>query len=466
MRDGGSRFRSDVVAVIFNIVLLAINFLVVFGEDDMKKIILLGVVAVLALVLSAHIANNTAVDSGSVSTSFRELLPAEIANLPEGFYPGGLTRQSILARLPEAVEKTGDMESDEWSGVIRVTGDMHINDLTIRPGTIVFIEANSDDQNDGWPSNVDPVNPHEFFDENYSFGHVFIQISGELIARGTADEPIVITSTSDSPRLADWEKITFNSGALEYAVVEYGIGMATVDSDATVSHCLVRNMLAQGVMFGTWPEAGIYGESVSPEITHNYMYNFGHMAVQSFFSEPHIINNIFIQKNTGDSELYDFLNLGESAALDIHGGDGTVEHNFLSSGYDPGFEKGNQPSGPGIVITEATRPVIRFNTIAGNRWGIELQGGMPTVSNNNIYQNVDGNLVVRRVYAEPGRESETMEYDEPLDFANNYWGTGEMNSVIGKMSVDHGIEVSVNPISGSPILGSGPDWGEFEWLYG
>lgn len=403
--------------------------------------------------------------SGSGIVGFKDLLPAEIAALAEDFYPAGWTRQSILDKLPEAVNKTGNMEFDEWSGVVLITGDMHIVDLTIQPGTIVFISANSDDQHDGWTSTVDPVNPHEFFGENYSYEHVFIQVSGELVARGTADEPIIITSTSSDPWLADWEKIVFERGVLEYAVVEYGSGMAIESSDVTISHCLIRDMLSQGVMFGTWPEAGMTGESISPNITCNYMYNFGHMAVQSFFSEPHIFNNIFIHKYTKDPELYDYLNLGENGGLDIHGGNGTIEYNFISYGYNVDMEKESQLGGPGIGICEATAPEICFNTIVGNKWGIELQGGMPRVNNNNIYNNQKGDLIVRTVYSEPGRESEVMVYKRPLDFKNNYWGVGEEDSVISKMNIGNGVEVSANPISTSLVQSAGPDWSEFEWFY-
>jgi hypothetical protein len=57
-------------------------------------------------------------------------------------------------------------------------------------------------------------------------------------------------------------------------------------------------------MFGVWDSAGIYGESISPNITYNYIYNFGHMAVQEFFSNPYIAYNIFIQKNTDDQGYY------------------------------------------------------------------------------------------------------------------------------------------------------------------
>ena len=100
---------------------------------------------------------------------YKDLLPTEIAVLPEDFYPGENTRETMLEKLTQAVNKTGNIESDVWSGIIRITGDINIDSLTIQPGFVIFIEADSDDQNEGWISSVDPMNPHEFFGENYSF---------------------------------------------------------------------------------------------------------------------------------------------------------------------------------------------------------------------------------------------------------------------------------------------------------
>jgi hypothetical protein len=399
------------------------------------------------------------------ATRYRELLPANITALPEDFYAAGLTREAILARLPQAVAKTGQLCNETWSGVILVTGDLEADNLVIEPGTIVFIEANSDDQAGGGDSEVDPMNPHEFQGEDYSITHIDIRVREALTARGTAEDPIIITSTAESPGLADWDHINFQEGILEYAVVEHGWGVSIGSSDAVVSHCVIRNVLQQGLMFGTWPEAGITGTPVSPEITCNYMYNFGHMAVQSFFSEPYIAHNIFIQRNTADPELYQYLSLGENGGLDIHGGGGTIEHNFLSSGHVPDLESDGECGGPGVVITEATAPVMSYNIIAGNRWGIELQGGMPVANCNDILCNADGGLAVRYIYAETGREDKAMTYDEPIDFRSNWWGTSDEAEAMTRMNIDEGIGLDLEPVSPQRVQGAGPDWDEFAWLY-
>jgi len=196
------------------------------------------------------------------------------------------------------------------------------------------------------------------------------------------------------------------------------------------------------------------------------MFNVGHMAVQSFFSDPYIAHNVFIQKHTGDPELYAYLSGGENGALGLHGGNGTILHNFLSSGYTPEFEEERPMGGsPGIVITEATAPELRRNTIAGNFIGIEVQGGMPVVNDNNIHGNTAGNLEVRSVCAEPGREDTDVAYDKPLDRRGNWWGAPDLGVIMYVIRIGEGIEMEVSPVSASEIPGNGPDWGEFEWLY-
>ena len=413
--------------------------------------------------------------------SYREFLPREIADLPEDFYPAGLTREKILKRLPEAVKKTGDLakfsKEEIWSGVILVTGDIRAENLIIEPGTIVFIEANKDDQGWGEKNTLDPVNPHHFLGEDYSQNHIRISINERLTAKGTPDRPIIFTSTAEDPGPADWDHLEINKGVLEYVLVESCWGVSLDSSDATVSHSVIRNVLQQGLMFGRWEESGIYGSGpVSPTIKYNYIYNYGHQAIQSFFSDPYIAHNIFIQKNTNDPELYDYIMQGENGALMIFGDKARVEHNFLSCGYNPELENEDPWScGPvgcacfGVSIAEATTPEIKFNTIVGSMGGIELLGGLPVVNYNNIHDNKEENLKILSEYSEPGRGDIPLAYGEIINFKNNWWGTPDRDEVMDKIGIHpegvEGIEIDIDPISTSEIANAGPDWSEFEWLY-
>ena len=430
-----------------------------------RKVALIAVVLVLAIGIIIIRKNNQPDLPETTGAIFKNLLPPDIANLDEDFYPLSLSREEILTKRLNATEKSGYLEDEVWSGVILVTGDIEVRNLEIKPGTIVLIEANSDDQGQGDINTNDPMNPHEFLGEDYSKTHIMIRVNMRLDARGTPEKPIIFTSTADEPWLADWERLVFKEGVMEYTFLEYCYGMSIVSSDTTISHCVIRNVLGQGVMFGRWEESGIHGEkAVSPTIICNYMYNFGHMAVQSFFANPTISNNIFIQKNTDDQDLYNYLSEGENGALDIHGGNGTITNNFLSSGQSTHL--GNRPKhgSSGICISEATQPIIQYNTIIDNINGVEIQGGFPIINNNNIHHNEDNNLVVRTIYSEPGRINMVFQYDEPFNLKDNWWGVTTNSAVRNKLNLALGLKIELGDIAQKEISDSHPDWDEFGWL--
>jgi len=129
-------------------------------------------------------------------TSYMDYLPEVITSLPEDFYPAGHTRDDLLKVLPQAVEKTGFLQNETWSGVILGTGDTKIEYLTIEPGTIILVEENQNDQMGGGESTVDPVNPHEFLGADYAMTHTSIQVIERLTAKGTPENPLIFTSTA------------------------------------------------------------------------------------------------------------------------------------------------------------------------------------------------------------------------------------------------------------------------------
>lgn len=429
-----------------------------------KKVALLGVIVVI-LVIGVIRRNNQPDITETTEDIYKEYLPPEIATLEEDFYPLSLSREEILAKRLDATEKSGYYEDEVWSGVILVTGDTEIRNLEIKPGTIILIEANSDDQGQGEPNTLDLMNPHEFLGEDYSKTHIMIYVNMRLDARGTPEKPIIFTSTAEEPWLADWEHLGFKEGVMEYTILEYCYGMSIDSSDTTISHCVIRNLLGQGVMFGSWEESGIHGEiAVSPTITYNYMYNFGHMAVQSFFADPTISHNIFIHRNTDNKELYDYLAEGENGALDIHGGNGTITYNFLSSGQSNFPESKPKHGSSGICISEATQPIIQYNTVIDNVNGIEVQGGFPTINHNNIHQNRDKNLVVRNVYTEPGMPNKVFHYDDSFNLKDNWWGVTTNSAVRNKLNLAVGLKVDLGDLAQEELQGSHPDWDEFMWL--
>jgi hypothetical protein len=129
--------------------------------------------------------------------------------LPKDFYPNNLTREELLAKLTQAKRKSGRISSSEtWRGTILITGDITIDknaSLTIELGTVILVAARTDDQKSGRPSPPDLFNPKDpVKTEEYVRNRVEIEISGNLIARGTDESPIIITSSAQNPQSDDW----------------------------------------------------------------------------------------------------------------------------------------------------------------------------------------------------------------------------------------------------------------------
>ncbi len=96
-----------------------------------------------------------------------------------------------------------------WSGEVLIDGILTVAPevtLEIRPGTVVRFTR--------MDSNRDLIGEHELF------------IQGVLLARGTAEQPILFTSAESDPAPGDWGAINMmaspDENVLEYCRVEYG----------------------------------------------------------------------------------------------------------------------------------------------------------------------------------------------------------------------------------------------------
>lgn len=116
-----------------------------------------------------------------------------------------------------------------WAGEIRITGDVVVTPtgiLIIEQGTKIVFEA----QNDSKKSGEDPTRCE-------------LVVKGVLLAKGTANNKIVFTSSAKSPRMGDWYGIQIASSRqgseIEYAIVEYaydGITIRKSSPQITNSH--------------------------------------------------------------------------------------------------------------------------------------------------------------------------------------------------------------------------------------
>lgn len=188
------------------------------------------------------------------------------------------------------VTKYGRITKNEtWSGTIHVIGDLRVESnakLTIKPGTTIYVAANSDFANlDTWPSNaragindtgapIDGVEVGEpFRDEPH---HVSISIGGTLDAVGTPEQPIVFVSDSSTPGLYDWNFFSIRHGILSYARVENHRSLQAGDG-VIISHNVIRNSGEVGA--GTISQA-------SPIIEYNQISYSGHELILAYGGAP------------------------------------------------------------------------------------------------------------------------------------------------------------------------------------
>ncbi len=81
---------------------------------------------------------------------------------------------------------------------------------------------------------------------------------GELIAQGTAADPILLTTANASPAAGQWQGVILNNGTtfstvLEYVTIEYAgqgslAGLHLLRADPDVRHVIVRNALGVGLL--------------------------------------------------------------------------------------------------------------------------------------------------------------------------------------------------------------------------
>jgi hypothetical protein len=110
--------------------------------------------------------------------------------------------------------------------------------------------------------------------------YVKVGAAGGILARGTADNGITITSSSATPAPGDWHGLEIGAGdngdsiVLEYCTIEYG-GQDTNDavvvcrgSPLIMNHCTIRN----GPGYGIWTSGDNLKDFSANTVTGNYGY--------------------------------------------------------------------------------------------------------------------------------------------------------------------------------------------------
>ncbi|MBN1158816.1 MAG: hypothetical protein JXA61_05500 [Bacteroidales bacterium] len=144
---------------------------------------------------------------------------------------GSPTYIVVSVNITERIIAGHELTEDEtWSGNLTLKGDIRIPDgitLTIMPGTVIRVSTEDPD-----------------WDEGYEDGTIDIYSSGNIIANGTEDQIIVLTSDDDTPIINDWWGIGLSHGSsteLSYCCIAYsyiGLFIFNQTAETTIEHCM------------------------------------------------------------------------------------------------------------------------------------------------------------------------------------------------------------------------------------
>ncbi|HEY6000332.1 MAG TPA: right-handed parallel beta-helix repeat-containing protein, partial [bacterium] len=196
---------------------------------------------------------------------------------------------------------SGTLVADEtWTGVVAISGDVTVPEgrtLTVEPGTVIRFASLADDQAGGAATTL-----------------AELVVSGSLIARGTAANPIVFGSTSTGLARGDWQGIRFQpatSGSaltLEYVTVENAVTGVNVDADGdtaavSLSHCILRNFTEDGLYLWARNSARVT-LAVSESEVANALKKGLHCYAENSLTEVTATVTASLVHDTGETAIY------------------------------------------------------------------------------------------------------------------------------------------------------------------
>jgi parallel beta-helix repeat protein len=307
----------------------------------------------------------------------------------------------LTARRWGAIREVGKetlARDTTWSGDVIVTGDVHVPEgvtLTIAPGTKVRFRK----LDEGSDRNL-------FGIESPYYPQAEIVVTGRLLAKGTADRPILFTSAEGKPQPGDWGTLNFlgsRGNVVEHCRFEFAYnGIHAHGGQVTIADSSFRRC-AVAISVKKEEEAkGTPGFGIPSDIT---------------------VTGNLIEENKGG------VNVRLSRAV-ITGN--TIRDNKFF----------------GIWLKEQCQGEISRNTITGNQKGIYFyRAGGVIITANNIYDNLDYNLAIAD--------------DQPTDImaAGNWFGTVErarIEALLFDQRTDPAIgRIIVEPFLSAPVRAAG-----------
>ncbi|HSH13072.1 MAG TPA: right-handed parallel beta-helix repeat-containing protein, partial [Desulfurivibrionaceae bacterium] len=347
-----------------------------------------------------------------------------------------------------------------WKGRILIDGQLRCppaSRLIILPGTVVEF-TRKDSNGDG-------------------IGENGLQIQGQLIAKGTPEQPIIFRSGAQEPHLGDWDAINILGGDLAQNLLEYCRiedayrGLHFHFSNVAVNHLVLRNnyrgaqfqeslvQVNASSFFGN--KSGIQARDSEVTFTDNEV--FDNLNGANFFRL-----DLTADHNTFGNNLWDGLRVRESSAR--------VNSNLLAgnrmglliSDATTGSFNGNVLSGnleAGLSIRDTAEVAVTGNAVTGNGvTGISLRDTRAVISRNLIAGNGErgvgvisfsGSFTANNLTAN-GKYAVGLEGSGDLEAGGNWWGNSDLAREIYDRHDEPGLgEVKFGP----PLLHPLP----FEW---
>jgi len=301
-----------------------------------------------------------------------------------------------------------------------------------------------------------------------------LNISGELIARGTVTDSILFTSNSTTPEVGDWTSILFLDTSVDAVLDSLGnyvsgciIEYCRIEYGGSAIHChyaspfISQNTITRNSGSGG---GGIHCDLYSfPIIANNSITgNFGPGIYCHAHSDPTITDNIV----TGNSADW-------GGGISCYQSSPPITGNIIT---------GNSATyrGGGIFCVWQVFSTITGNVITGNSagygGGISCENASPTISNNTLTGNsatfCDG------IYSYGESSHPTIncnnlvnggEYEiwnatgNVIDATNNWWGTTNTDSIDARIW-DYYDDITLGKVLYDPILTS-PTVGEPDSVY-
>jgi len=304
---------------------------------------------------------------------------AQLSSSIEAYEPGNLKEKEF--GLFSITEDT------VWEGRIRITGDVFVKEgatLTIRPGTVIRFDTIEPKLEDNGGRNMMGL------DSPYFPGAEII-VRGRILAVGTADQPIVFTSSDKAAKPGSWGAINLlgsNGNVIEFCRVYYAYNGVHNHASTAV---ILNNVFSQNGTALSFKKAD-FNHPCWMFIEHNRIYdNLSGIAFRN------AIANIAFN-DIADNQFY------------------------------------------GIWIREGTDARIAYNDITGNGKGVYLYLAPQTKIN---YNNIHGNKEYNIAMAE--------ENPNGVDATDNWWGTTDAKA-IEKTIFDKSSDEALGKVTFEPMM--------------